>query len=143
MESTRRSLFGGKIVIESVSPIVENSATEETYELWKGQPGRQVTVYIRPRGCHFGNHVHRGTDPSKNPERLFIAHGAITATLLANDSRNAHTVHLKTGDVITIFPGILHRFIATTDTVIVEYRRTIFSRTTSDTYPVESPEGKQ
>ena len=102
-------------------------------EWCKNFPGKQVTIYHRKAGTVFGEHFHKGEDPSKNPERFFLIKGELRIT--ATNKKGE-----KFGDIVTenteiiIEPYILHKMEAITDVSFIEYRSTIFNPQLSDTF---------
>ncbi|MEK6945408.1 MAG: hypothetical protein AABW63_01305 [Nanoarchaeota archaeon] len=124
--------------ISGIYPADLNDPRGMTYEWCKGILGLQLTVFERKKGTVFGGHYHKGLDPSKNPERLFLIKGQLK--LLAHngmiDSSLEETVN--EGEELLIFPGIIHSFHSLTDIIILEYRSTIFDRNNSDTFSPET-----
>ncbi|MFA6410091.1 MAG: hypothetical protein WCW26_00750 [Candidatus Buchananbacteria bacterium] len=94
----------------------------------------QITNYYRHAGQQFGQHVHHGTDPSKNPELLFLAKGRMAVTLVGLDGVTEE-VTLEEHDTLTIWPGVKHSMKALTDVLIIEPRRTHFDPESPDTVP--------
>ncbi len=109
-----------------------NDPRGPTYE-WKLSDGKSITVYMRKKGCTFGGHFHRGTDPSKNPERFFVIKGQMIMRFIKQNCTD-QTVMLGQGDVITIYPGVRHCAEAIEDVIYVEDRLTHFDPINPDTY---------
>lgn len=129
------------IEINKIHPTDPEDLRGPTYELYKGETGLQVTAYIRRRDVFFGNHYHRGEDPSKNPEKMFLVKGVVR--LIAEDgvAKKYLDTIVKEGYEIRIYPNILHSMLALTDVIFLEYRSTIFDRENPDTYPNDTYEG--
>lgn len=94
----------------------------------------QITIYHRRARLYFGQHVHFGADPSKNPEILFLASGRMRVVLVGLDDLE-EAITLEEGDLLTIDPGVKHSMESLTDVVIVEPRRTHFDSANPDTVP--------
>ncbi len=107
-----------------------------TYE-WKFPNGEAITVIMRKKGTRFGKHFHPGKDPSKNPEKLFLAFGRVKASYSTIDEQDdPKGLILEAGDQFTIYPQVVHSFVALTDVVIIEKRKTHFNPLLPDTVPV-------
>jgi dTDP-4-dehydrorhamnose 3,5-epimerase-like enzyme len=97
----------------------------------------QITGYVRKKGVVFGNHFHKGTDPSKNPEFFFVIHGEIELWAWNKFTDEEATIRLTPGTVMTIWPHVLHKCTAITDVVYAEPRITEFDKKKPDTFPPE------
>ena len=118
--------------VKTHAPVVPDDIRGPLFE-WKLPDGRQITVCLRKKGIKTGGHYHKGKDPSKNPEKIFIAAGKVKLTLIPPD-KQAESVVLRAGDSVTIQPNIWHRFEILEDSVIIEYRITYFDRSNPDTF---------
>jgi len=103
---------------------------------WKLPDHIQVTICVRKAGVQSGGHYHKGTDPSKNPERLFIAAGRVKLTCVDSEGRKEEKI-LGSGSRIIIYPDIKHYLEILEDAVILEYRITHFDKKNPDTFIVE------
>lgn len=99
------------------------------------QPVKQVSVYLR-RNENFGEHSHRGDDPSKNPENLFLLYGEIEATF-RNRRGETLTTKIQAPAQIVIEPYVLHFMKALGDVLMIEIRITPFDPAHPDTYSTE------
>lgn len=99
---------------------------------WK-KNGKQVTVLERKKGAIFGQHYHKGEDPSKDPEIFFLAHGRVRI-LFERSGEKSEEYFFDAGTIISIDPYIYHELEALEDCVFVEYRKTIFDPACPDTY---------
>ena len=118
------------VKIDPVDPFDKRGSTYE----WKHSDGRQITVIVRKKGSKIGGHFHKGKDPDKNPERLFVAKGKMRA-IFANEG-TMHVKVLEEGDYFTIPPGVAHGMIVIDeDLVLLEYRSTHYNKDKKDTYP--------
>src|SRR3989344_7960349 len=113
-----------------LEPVDEDDLKGKYTWEWKFSDGRQVTVYRRQKG--FGtSHVHSGSDPSKNPERLLLLCGK-AKIIFFRPGPGINCVHEIICDAkenpqeIVIQPGTSHRFEALTDVEYIEYRVTHF-----------------
>ena len=124
-------MVGVKITsLEQANP---NDTRGPIYEWCKGLPGRQLTIYERKKGLSLGNHYHKGEDPSKNPEILFLAKGEFR--LVAYDKQGQRfEADVQEGNEIKIYPNVLHSLETLTDIILLEYRSTVFDRAKPDTY---------
>ncbi len=106
---------------------------------WHVETGKQITVFRRFRGETFGNHFHKGGDPSKNPERILLVSGTMEVELLdRNGAYKKEDLRTEKGPVeFSIEPWVLHRYRAAADCLYIEYRITRFDPQAPDTYPPE------
>lgn len=107
-------------------------------ETWQWDQARAVQIIVCRRktgsiSCHF----HLGEDPSKNPEKLFIASGRVLMTFLNQRTGETHQLFLESGESLSIFPNIVHKTEILEGAVILESRVTIFNPSMPDTYPAE------
>lgn len=121
--------------IEKINPADPNDKRGNTFE-WKFEDGRQITIYYRKRDCEFGNHYHKGRDPSKNPEKFFIIQGKIRANFITPQGKRI-TKTVKGREVILIYPNLVHSMKALEDTIFIEYRITHFDKNSPDTYSIK------
>lgn len=119
--------------IEKVEPVNPNDQRGPTYE-WKFLDGGQITISERKKESKFGGHFHLGEDPSKNPERLFVAQGKIKVRLITEDPITIYVAILEAGNTLTIGPKVKHEMEALEDSLIIEARKTHFDKDRSDTY---------
>lgn len=119
--------------IDMLMPKNPKDKRGRTWE-WTFPDGRVVLVCERKAGSK-SSHVHRGEDPSKNPERLLIARGSVEITFKINDE--VSTRILRSGDSVEIGPGVLHRTEVLEDAIILEYRITRFDPEHPDTENAE------
>ncbi|GEM_PF-3562660 len=120
----------------------EDLKGQNTWE-WKFEDGKQITVYRRPQGF-ITSHVHAGSDPSKNPERLLLISGKARMTFFhpAQEDKCLREIICSAiggPQEITIQPGISHRFEALTDVEYIEYRITHFDPNNPDTLSAKLP----
>lgn len=102
---------------------------------WNQPDGHAVTVLERKAGVKFGGHYHADNDPSKNPERLFIAQGRVMAVFESQNCEREEYV-LEKGQEILIHPHTRHAFLALEDCTIIEFRCTWYNKENPDTHPV-------
>lgn len=120
-------------LLEVVNPADPKDVRGPTYN-WKFPDGHQVTILERKKGEKFGGHYHGGNDPSKNPERIFVAKGEMKVRLVDPHEQETELL-LKQGSVLTIYPFVSHWLEALTDVVLIESRVTHFDPEHSDTFP--------
>lgn len=102
---------------------------------WNQNNRFAVTVLERKAGVKFGGHYHIGTDPSKNPERIFIAKGKIKAIFQTHEGYREEII-LEQGQEVLIAPHIRHAFLALEDCIVLEFRISWYDKNSSDTHPV-------
>ena len=90
------------------------------------KPVVQLNAFDRAKGTLFGDHFHKGADPSKAPEFFWVIHGSFEFWAYNKFTKHENKATLTAGDTITIRPHILHRFEALTDVKYVEPRVTIY-----------------
>ena len=123
------------IKIERLEPVDSKDWRGPTRE-WKFPDGHQITVFERNKGTRFGMHYHKGEDPSKNPERFYLAKGIIKATFTSHNSKEREEHIFEAGQILEIHPNIYHAMEALADCIFIEYRVTHFDPNKSDTYSV-------
>ena len=105
---------------------------------WTIPDGRTVVLFFRKKGSILGGHFHKGKDPSKNPERFFIATGKLKGKFLDPDGKEKEEIlEIKSGECaleLTIFPFVWHSFEVLEDTLLIELRINPFDPEKSDTY---------
>lgn len=124
--------------MQRLVPANETKKGKRTWN-WNMPDGKQITIYQRYRDEEFGNHFHKGGDPSKNPERFLLLNGIVYFWL---EDKNGHryTMVLDATDgpvEIMIRPYILHGARALADCCFIEYRQSKFDPAHTDTYPEE------
>lgn len=129
--------FKGIEIIRTL-PVNLNEPKGNTYELWKNNQMKQITVYERKKGHVSGNHYHKGDDPSKNPEIFFLAHGK--AVLKARNPQNQNLqLMISPGTELRIYPNVLHAIYPIDNVIIfLEARQTIFNAQKHDTYEAKT-----
>ena len=121
--------------LEKINPADPNDLRGPTYGL--SVPGTiEITIVDRNKGFKFGGHYHKGDDPSKNPEKLFLAKGKMNAIFVSKDN-NKTELTLEAPVFLTIFPGTHHLFEALDNVIIVEARTTRFNKDYPDSYASE------
>ncbi len=124
------------VVIRKIQQVNPRDRRGPTYEWCKSTPGMQVSIYHRRTGSVFGEHYHKGIDPSKNPERFFVVAGK--ARLRAYNGRRRLNVVIREGTEVLISPYVYHSYEALTDFYFIEYRSTVFDRKNEDSFDEES-----
>lgn len=122
--------------IEKIEPVNPDDPRGATFE-WKFDNGIQITSYIRKGSMKFGGHFHSGDDPSKNPERLFVAYGKVKVTLVTANNEISEII-LVPGNCLIIYPPTKHWMeTLDEDVVLTEYRITHFDKNNPDVYNCE------
>jgi dTDP-4-dehydrorhamnose 3,5-epimerase-like enzyme len=122
------------ITIQQILPKNPNDPRGETVELFQGRLGKQVTLYRRVKGAKFGNHFHKGDDPSKNPEIFYLISGEVVLSAENGKTHQTEQFTVTAGHQILIDPGVYHEFEALCDVVFIEYRATVFDPAHPDCY---------
>ncbi len=122
------------VAITTITPANPSDERGAVYELFKGLSGQQVTVFTRNSGAVFGNHFHKGLDPSKDPEYFFLIQGEMTLSFYDGRTGQREIVPLVGGQLLTLEKGIYHSFEAMTDVIYIEHRKTIFDPAHSDCF---------
>ncbi len=128
------------VEIKKIEPVKPGDPRGNTYQVFQGLSGLQVSAYTRKAGVSFAGHFHKGDDPSKNPELFFLISGKTELYAKNGKTGEEITVRLEEGDMLTIEPGIWHEMKALTDVSFVEYRSTVFDPEKPDTYGKEEYE---
>lgn len=125
------------VTVRKIDSATSNDSRGAIYE-WKHEDGRQITVCVRKAGIKSGGHYHKGEDPSKNPEKLFVTLGKAKIKLKGLcPGAVIEEKLLEGGDMVIILPNIAHQLEILEDAIILEYRITHFDKSKPDTYPVE------
>lgn len=103
---------------------------------WVQQRAAQLRIYSMAAGS-CSCHRHLGHDLSKIPERLCIARGKVQFTFLDKANGARKTVIVAVGDIVHIYPKIIHKLEILEDAVILESRQTHFNPAKPDTYQAE------
>ena len=136
-EVTTKEIISG-VTIRPI-PSVDHDARGKVYRWCTGLLGKEITIFQRHAGVSFGNHYHKGIDPSRNPERSLLLQG--TASFWAYNGLTKERVEnilLEEFTEIQVGKGILHGMKAMTDVVLIEYRLTAFDENHPDMYPAET-----
>ena len=122
------------VCIEKIAPVRTDDPQGNVFELFKGKPGLQVTVFERKAGVVCGKHFHKGTDPSKDPEYLFLISGECRVHAYNGFTDETLEKIVSAGTLLTFEKGIYHELEALTDIIFLEYRSTVFDPEYSDTF---------
>ena len=120
--------------IKKLEPIELEDFQEFNYE-WNLPGKKQVIARVRKEGSKLAGHYHKGRDPSKKPERFFIAQGKVELTLV-DQKGDSETLILEKGHNFEINPYIAHQMkvISKEDLILIEYRISPFHREDQDTH---------
>lgn len=134
---TAEKIIGG-VTFKVISP-VNIDARGKVYRWCTNLLGMEVTIFQRLAGVSFGNHYHKGKDPSRNPERFLLLQG--TASFWAYNGitkERVENVVVKEFTEVLIDKGVLHGFTAITNTIFIEYRVTTFDDNHPDMYTADT-----
>lgn len=112
----------------------------ETWELFKGLPGLQVSLFHRRKGSKFAHHFHKGLDSSKDPELFFLIQGEVEVFARNGLTGEETKTNVASGTHISIAKNVYHEFRAITDATFLEYRSTVFNPDDMDCYPLDQYE---
>ena len=123
--------------VNELTPVNLGDKRGPTYN-WTLPDGRSIVLFFRKKGSILGNHYHKGEDPSKNPERFFLAMGKLKGKFRGPDGKEKEkTLEVKFGEQaleLTIYPFAWHSFEVLEDTLLVESRITPFDPDKPDVY---------
>ena len=136
IESTNFNLMKG-VSIRQIEPVDMHDPKGLTYELFKGIHGMQVTYCTRNAEKIFGDHYHRGDDPSKNPERVILLSGSCAFIACNGVETEIHFLNQTPLEII-IQPSVIHAFLPRENISFIEYRSTVFDPKNNDTFPAEN-----
>lgn len=130
----------------SVYPIGQANEKDTRGETWTWVQNHPVSMVVcrrkkGPISCHVHKGEDAGGDPSKSPERLFVASGTVRFTFYSPYTGKKEEVDVKAGTVVSIDPNIVHKTETISDdvAVILESRITPFDPKNPDTYAAEIP----
>ena len=132
IESTNFNLMKG-VSIRQIEPVDMHDPKGLTYELFKGIHGMQVTYCTRNVGKIFGDHYHRGDDPSKNPERVVLLSGSCAFIACNGVETEIHFLNQTPLEII-IQPSVIHAFFPRENISFIEYRSTVYNHENNDTF---------
>ncbi len=106
---------------------------------WTHRDGKETVIMLIRKGYRAGGHYHKGQDPSKKPERFFVAKGKAKVLFATEEG----TLEMKEkiveeGEILTIPPKMGHLVKALEDLILIEHRETPFDPERSDTYDSNS-----
>ncbi len=125
------------LTVTTIHSVSGTDSRGETFELFKGLSGQQVTLYRRRAGSSFGNHFHKGLDPSKDPEYFFLIEGQARVTARNGITGEKFSEIINPHEFIIIEKNIFHSFEALSDVLFLEYRSTVFNPSESDCFSEE------
>lgn len=129
---------GHGVTVRKIDPANPADTRGPTWQ-WLPEASKQITVCVRKAGS-VSCHVHKGKDPSKDPEQLFVVKGEVRFICYDPEGEGeAGEWVLGEGQTIEIDPGIIHRTEVLEDAIILEARRTPFNPKKPDTKPAEIP----
>src|SRR3989338_2725982 len=127
------SNFMNGVSVKQIKPVNADDPKGLTYELFKGIHGMQVTYCTRNAEKIFGDHYHRGDDPSKNPERVVLLSGSCAFIACNGVETEIHFLNQTTLEII-IQPSVIHAFFPRENISFIEYRSTVYNHENNDTF---------
>lgn len=117
----------------------EGRGDTNTVYAWLYGEGRGVRVFKRNAGLSAGSEYHTGVDPSKNPERFFVASGTVEFEMY--DGITTETCSVREGQELQIDPWVWHASITKTDVVYLKPLQP--AATVKDTYQTTKEEFRE
>ena len=121
--------------IKKLAQTNPNDLRGETW-LWN-IPGSVQLMLCRRKTGRISSHFHKGEDPSKRPEKLFIISGRVKFIFFKKSTGEREEAVCGPGTEIKIFPNIIHSTEALEDAVLLEARVKVFDKNRPDTYKEE------
>ena len=111
------------------------------YRWCTGLQGKEISIFQRQEGVSFGNHYHRGSDPSRNPERFLLLQGMASFWAFNGlTNERVQNVVVEEFTEILVDKGILHGLKAMSDILFIEHRSTTFDQNSQDMYLADTYE---
>lgn len=125
--------------IKKLNPANPNNPRGGRTWEWRLNDGKQISAMRRLKNEDFGNHFHKGEDPSKNPELILFLAGVTEVEFLdKNGKYSKEKIDANKEPIeLIIEPWTLHRFVGKTDVFYIEPRLSYFDPASPDTYPAE------
>ena len=121
-------------------PLIQKDIRGSVYRWCSGLSGKEISIFQRNAGISFGNHYHKGDDPSRNPERFLLLKGAVSFWAYNGITKERAEIVLEEFTEVEIDRGILHGSKAKTDVVFIEYRLNPYDEQNPDAYASETYE---
>lgn len=90
-----------------------------TTEIELDRNGKVLSLF-RKKDTVFGNHYHRGTQQTKNPEIFWVLHGELKFEYKHINESTWKETFVKSPSKIEIYPNVIHRLTALTDAYMLE-----------------------
>lgn len=125
----------GKTVFVNEIAVVNRADTRGSTRQIQWPGGYWIVHHHRKAGTFSGPHKHPGKDKSKDPELLYMVRGR--ARLFSKTPNGGISeVLVKSGEWITIWPDVEHKFEFTEESDLLELRCTQFNPDSPDTVNV-------
>jgi hypothetical protein len=90
-----------------------------TAEISLDRKGKALSIF-RKKDTVFGNHYHKGSQATKNPEIFWLLHGELKFEYRHIESQEWIVMDAVAPVKIDIYPNVLHRVTALTDAYMLE-----------------------
>jgi hypothetical protein len=90
-----------------------------TAEIILDRKGNALSIF-RKKDTVFGNHYHTGSQETKNPEIFWLLHGELKFEYRHIENEEWIVVNAVAPVKIDIYPNVLHRVTAITDSYMLE-----------------------
>ncbi|MFH1788591.1 MAG: hypothetical protein ABH834_04350 [Candidatus Altiarchaeota archaeon] len=87
------------------------------------EPAEEVVVVERKKGTVSGNHYHKGLDPSKNPESLYLVKGKVRFKAKNLETGEETEEVLEPLTEVRTYPRVYHRLEALQDCIFLEVNK--------------------
>jgi hypothetical protein len=108
-----------ELIVVSPFTYIGQDERGTTAEILLERTGKALSIF-RKKDAVFGNHYHTGSQATKNPEIFWLLHGELKFKYRHIDSKEWIVVDAIAPVKIDIYPNVLHRVTAVTDSYMLE-----------------------
>lgn len=88
---------------------------------FSGKPPIELPVFYRSKGANPEGHFHKGTDPSYDPQYIYVIKGSLEITCI-DPNGDQKVLVLEERDMVVIPKMVYHKYLALEDTIFLEPR---------------------
>ena len=81
----------------------------------------ELLLLHRKKGSVSGNHYHKGSDPTRNPEIQYLISGKFTLSVKDMRTNETGSFTIEPNTELRIAPMIAHKLVAEEDSTILEF----------------------